>query len=137
MYEIFYGSYPFGNYANEVIEIYKEILHKDLSFLSDNENYKYVNEFLSVILNKKVNKRICNVSILKGKQFFSDFDFEKLKDFKLNPPYLPKTTDLSQYLKENNPYEDMVSHDNYVGSSKKDNDDYIPAGYDRHWADEF
>ena len=28
MYEIFYGVYPFGNTAKEVIEVYKEILHK-------------------------------------------------------------------------------------------------------------
>ena len=28
MYEIFYGVYPFGNIAKEVIEVYKEILHK-------------------------------------------------------------------------------------------------------------
>ena len=28
MYEIFYGVYPFGNSAHEVIEVYKEILHK-------------------------------------------------------------------------------------------------------------
>ncbi len=137
MYEIFYGSYPFGNYANEVIEIYKEILHKECFFPSDNVKFNHVNQFIKDLLTKKVNYRICNVNTLKGKQFFSDFDFEKLKDFKLNPPYLPKTSDLSHYLKETNPYEDMVSHDNYVGSSKKDNDDYIPIGYDRHWADEF
>ncbi len=28
MYEIFYGSYPFGNNANDILEIYKEILNK-------------------------------------------------------------------------------------------------------------
>jgi cGMP-dependent protein kinase len=137
MYEIFYGSYPFGNYANEVIEIYKEVLHKDCFFPSDNVKFNNVNQFINDLLTKKVNQRICNVSVLKGKPFFSDFDFEKLKDFKLNPPYLPHTTDLSEYLKETNPYEDMVSEDNYVGNSKKDNDDYIPAGYNRNWADEF
>jgi cGMP-dependent protein kinase len=137
MFEIFYGSYPFGNFANEVIEIYKEILYKEITFPSDNEKVKFVNSFIKDLLTKKVNLRICNVSTLKTKEFFKDFDFEKLKDFKLNPPYLPHTTDLSEYLKETNPYEDMVSEDNYVGNSKKDNDDYIPAGYNRNWADEF
>lgn len=28
MYEIYYGSYPFGNNANDILEVYKEILHK-------------------------------------------------------------------------------------------------------------
>ena len=137
MYEIFYGTYPFGNYANEVIEIYKEVLHKDCFFPSDNVKFTVVNQFINDLLTKKVNQRICNVSTLKGKQFFADFDFDKLKDFKLNPPYLPHKTDLSEYLKETNPYEEMVSQDNYVGGPKKDNDDYIPAGYNRNWADEF
>ena len=137
MYEIFYGSYPFGNFANEVIEIYKEVLHKDCFFPSDNVKFNYVNQFIRDLLTKKVNLRICNVSTLKGRHFFSDFDFEKLKDFKLKPPYLPQITDLSGFLSESNPYEDMVVQDNFVGSSKKDNDDYIPPGYNRHWADEF
>ena len=137
MYEIFYGSYPFGNFANEVIEIYKEVLHKDCFFPSDNVKYNHVNQFIKDLLTKKVNLRICNVSTLKGRHFFSDFDFEKLKDFKLKPPYLPSISDLSGYLSESNPYEDMVAQDNFVGSSKKDNDDYIPPGYNRHWADEF
>lgn len=28
MYEIFYGSYPFGNSATDIMEVYKDILHK-------------------------------------------------------------------------------------------------------------
>jgi len=28
MYEIFYGNYPFGNEANDILEVYKDILHK-------------------------------------------------------------------------------------------------------------
>lgn len=28
MYEIFYGSYPFGNSANDILEVYKDILHQ-------------------------------------------------------------------------------------------------------------
>ncbi len=137
MYEIFYGSYPFGNYAKEVIEIYKEVLHKDCFFPSENIKYSYVNQFIKDLLIKKINHRICNVDILKKKQFFTNFDFDKLKDFKLKSPYLPESSDLSGYLKENNPYEDLVAVDNCVDNSKNDNDDYIPVGYDRHWADEF
>ena len=36
MYELFYGIYPFGTYANEVIEIYKDILNKDFNFPTEN-----------------------------------------------------------------------------------------------------
>ena len=138
MFEIFYGSYPFGNFANEVIEIYKEILYKEITFPSDNEKVKFVNSFIKDLLTKKVNLRICNVSNLKAKEFFKDFDFEKLKDFKIEPPFLPNNNnDLSSYLNQDNPYENYVAQDNYVGNGKKDKDDYIPPGYDRNWADEF
>ena len=136
MYEIFYGMYPFGHYANEVIEIYKEILHKEFFFPSDNIKYINVNNFINDLLNKKVNLRICNVNFLKQKPFFNDLDFDNLIDFKLTPPYIPLTSDMTQYLSEENPYEDIVSHDNYIGG-KKDKEDYFPPGYDRHWADEF
>ena len=138
MFEIFYGIYPFGNYANEVIEIYKEILYKEITFPSDNEKVKFVNTFIKDLLTKKVNLRICNVSNLKAKEFFKDFDFEKLKDFKIDPPFLPNNNnDLSSYLNQDNPYENYVAQGNYVGNGKKDKDDYIPPGYDRNWADEF
>ena len=137
MYEIFYGIYPFGNSANEVIEIYKEILYKDISFPNDNAKFTNLNNFCKDLLNKKVNLRICNVSNLKTKSFFDNFDFEELKDFKIQPPFLPTSNDLSEFLKNDNPYENMVKQDNYVSNGKNDKDDYIPPGYDRHWADEF
>ena len=136
MYEIFYGMYPFGHYANEVIEIYKEILHKEFFFPSENIKYANVNKLISNLLVKKVNMRECNITNLKEKPFFKEFDFDQLIDFKLTPPYVPLTSDMTQYLSQENPYEDMFSHDTYVGG-KKDREDYFPSGYDRHWADEF
>ena len=137
MYEIFYGIYPFGNYANEVIEIYKDILNKDFSFPSDNAKYAHVNSFIRDLLNKKVNQRICNFSILKKKPFFENFDFDKLNDFKLKPPTKPKAADFSQYLKEKRPYEQMVQEDNSSGGNKKVRDNGYPPGYNPNWADEF
>ena len=137
MYEIFYGIYPFGNYANEVIEIYKDILNKDFSFPSDNSKYVNVNNFIKDLLCKKVNQRICNFSLLKKKPFFSGFDFDKLNDFKLKPPSKPKSADFSQYLKEKRPYEQLVQEDNSGGGNKKARDNGNPPGYDPNWADEF
>ena len=74
---------------------------------------------------------------MKNRSFFEGFDFEKLKDFKIEPPFLPHNNDLSEYLTQENPYSNMVNVDNFVSNDKKDKDDYIPPGYDRHWADEF
>ena len=137
MYEIFYGKYPFGNYANEVIEIYKEVLKKDFSFPSEHPRYANVNLFIRSLLNKKVNERICNVSKLKKKPFFEGFEFDKLNDFKLKPPHKPSKQNFSKYLNEEHPYEQMVQEDNTPNSKKKGKDNDIPQDYDPNWADEF
>ena len=50
MYEIFYGIYPFGNYANEIVDIYKEILNKEYIFPSNDEKYKDVNILIGSLL---------------------------------------------------------------------------------------
>ena len=136
MYEIFYGIYPFGNYANEVIEIYKDVLNKDFSFPSENPKYDKVNSLIRDLLTKKVNMRLCNISSLKKRPFFEGFDFDKLNDFKIQALYKPKITDLTKYLKETNPYEALVQVDNSSGGKKgRDND--FPPGYNPNWADEF
>jgi cGMP-dependent protein kinase len=137
MYEIFYGKYPFGNYANEVIEIYKDVLKKDFSFPVENPRVANVNLFIRSLLNKKVNERICNVSKLKKKAFFEGFEFDKLNDFKLKPPHKPSKQNFSKYLNEEHPYEQMVQEDNTPVSKKKGKDNEIPDDYDPNWADEF
>ena len=137
MYEIFYGMYPFGHYANEVIEIYKEIIHKEISFPSENPQYVKVNMFIKELLQKKVNQRICNVRILKSKPFFEGFDWDKLVDFKLVPPYIPGKNDMSNYLKIKNPFERMVMEDIQNGNEGGKKHSEAPPNYNKNWADEF
>ena len=140
MYEIFYGDFPFGNHAHEVIEIYKEVLHKDL-ILPENNEFKIVNEFLENLLTKKVNKRICNIDSLKHMKFFEGFDFQKLCDFCLEPPFKPEYTDITKFLEINSPYENYVNHEiiHSTTTTKKDKGkkEHIPHDYNKNWADEF
>jgi cGMP-dependent protein kinase len=139
MFEIFYGKYPFGNYATEVIAIYKEILKKDFVFPVENEKVANANAFIKCLLNKKVNERICNVSKLKKKDFFEGFEFDNLIDLKLKPPYKPIQHNYSKYLNEDNPYQDMVQEDKTISNDgkKRGRDIEIPPDYDPNWAEEF
>jgi len=137
MYEIFYGKYPFGNYANEVIEIYKEILKNNFMFPVENSKVENVNYFIKGLLNKKVNERTCNVSSLKKKPFFEGFEFDKLNDFKLKAPYKPNKQNFEKYLNENNPYENYVKEDSTAIKKKGKDNEEIPSDYDPNWADEF
>ena len=140
MYYIFYGEYPFGNHAHEVIEIYKQVLHKELAYKSNNEEYKYVNEFLGNMLNKKVNKRVCNIGVLKQMKFFEGFDFQKLSDFCYDPPFKPEFVDMSKFLDMNTPYENLVKSETIRSTTsikKNGKKEHIPHDYDKNWADEF
>ena len=138
MYEIFYGKYPFGNFANEVIEIYKDILKKDYSYPSESKKVANVNSFIDCLLNKKVNERICNVSKLKKMPFFEGFEFDKLIEFRLKPPFKPNIQSFKKYLKEDNPYSNYVKDDNANKKKRIENEDNeIPLDYDPNWADEF
>ena len=137
MFEIFYGIYPFGNNANEVIDIYKEVLKKSLSFPSD--KYSNVNHFIKALLAKKINERLCNVSKLKQKSFFEGFDFNKLNDFQLEPPFKPIKNDLSKFLKNTEPYENIFKDEKDTNLSpkrrKKDEEEY--SDYDPNWVEVF
>ena len=140
MYEIFYGIYPFGNNANEVIDIYKEVLKKNLNFPSENSKYTSVNNFIKELLTKKVNERLCNVSKLKQKSFFDGFEFNKLNDFQLEPPFKPVKNDLSKHLKNLEPYENIFKNEKEsIGPSKKkkgkEEDEY--SDYDPNWIEVF
>jgi cGMP-dependent protein kinase len=140
MYEIFYGVYPFGNSANEVIDIYKEVLKKNLSFPSENTKYASVNSFIKELLAKKVNERLCNVSKLKQKAFFEGFEFNKLNDFQLEPPFKPVKNDMSKFLKNLEPYENIFKDEkeNISSAKKKKNkeeDEY--SDYDPNWVEVF
>ena len=80
--------------------------------------------------------RICNVAVLKKKPFFADFDWDRLNDFKLIPPYVPPHKDLTANLTIENPFENYVNEDNNH-YSKKDRNEISPPGYDRRWAEVF
>ena len=131
MYEIFYGAYPFGHYANDVIEIYKDILHKELVFPSEEARYDKVNSFMKDVLKKKVNLRICSVNLLKGKPFFEGFEWDKLIEFKLQPPYVPEVHTMDGVLDDK--HKPFVAHLQEESAKIKDKRFH----YHDKWADEF
>ena len=105
LYEIYYGIFPFGNDATDIFDIYKETINKKLVFPvsnKNNKNYKNkdninenVNNFLEKLLKKKVNERICNFSLLKEDIIYENFEWDKLIDFQLVPPYIPQVKNIS------------------------------------------
>lgn len=132
-YEMVYGRYPFGQEANNILDIYKEIKSKKVSFPVHDKKYNDVNKMIDNLLEKNPLIRPCNFSILKDYSLFKGYPWNKLIDFRLNPPLKPKAHDYKKDMNLLNPYELIINRavdkeNLFVGN---DHDK------DRIWAEEF
>jgi hypothetical protein len=75
-------------YTGSFIYLYRELL-----FPNDQNRFSDIKYFLRMVLCKKTNKRICNLGKLKQAEFFLDFDWDDLIDFKLKAPFIPECVD--------------------------------------------
>ena len=121
------------------MEIYKEIVNNDYVFPSNKTKYKYINELINALLEKNVSKRCCKAKDLKRFTFFKGYEWDKLNDFSIVPPYIPKIIDLSNVTQmDSNPFEKEIEKE---GSEVLDDTtcDAISSStqYDNNWADEF
>ena len=63
-----------------------------------------------MLLNKKTSQRTCSFQSLKMCDYFENFNWDDLIEFKLNAPFIPKVFDCSTHL--NNlisPYENFIT----------------------------
>ena len=78
---------------------------------------------------------------MKQKPFFQDFDFSKLNDFQLKPPYKPEKKDMSKFLTEKKePYENIFKNEkenSYSPKKKQHFDDDDDDDYDPNWVEAF
>ena len=148
IFEIFYGKFPFGNKAKDVLSIYNETMNLPLSFpiiKNGNSNFNIgvnnINILIGNLLKKKVKDRICSFSLIKEEKLFKNFDWDKLIDFKINPPLIPiKNIDEDYYKIMNDNQNDFSIIINkeaikYKKENRNKNDNY--ENYDSKWADEF
>ena len=87
IYYIYYGVLPFGNNSLEILDTYKEIIEKDISF-SDNDNIE-LNSLLNTLLDKNENNRLSLYKMIKTHFFFKDIDFDALLSYKIKAPFIP------------------------------------------------
>lgn len=74
MFEIFYGYVPFGTSTKDMLDIYKEIVNKNLVLPYD-PRYNDINNFFKIILSKNLIQRVCNFNLVRSHPFFHQFDF--------------------------------------------------------------
>ena len=139
-FEIYYNYYPFGNEANDPMEVYRDVLKKDLSLPYNGD--KSVNSFIKAVLNKKVSKRLSSLEQAKKHIFFKDFNWDDLIDLHMKPPYIPETLELKGFDNYPDKYTDYLIKEKKKSNKKEkvvnsydDEDDTY--GYKSNWADEF
>ena len=87
IYYIYYGILPFGNNSIEILDTYKEIIEKGISFPDNNNNE--LNSLLSSLLDKNENSRYTEMKLIKPHLFFKDFNWDALLQYKIKPPFIP------------------------------------------------
>jgi cGMP-dependent protein kinase len=140
-HEIFYNYYPFGNKAKDPMDVYREIIKKDLK-LPKNGN-PVVNNFIKCLLKKKINERICSFEKIKKQEFYKDFNWDDLMEFKLKAPYIPNNNKLMDFENYDKKYLNFVEEENKKEKKtlKKVKSDEIKdkkkEKFDPNWADAF
>ena len=135
-FEIYYNYYPFGNEANDPMEVYREVLKKDLSLPYNGD--PSVNSFIKAVLNKKVSKRLSSLEAAKKHPFYKDYNWNDLIDLQIKPPYIPESLEIKSFAEYPTRYVDYLKKEkrkqrNSVASQYEDDDN----SFSKNWADEF
>ena len=104
IYYLFYGDYPFGNNTSQPVDIYKEIINKEIEFRECKKSEIYESElnlqkFISSLLDKNENTRINGLNQVKNFEFFKNVDFDKIKRQEIKSPFIPEVVKFN-YKKE-------------------------------------
>ena len=135
-FEIYYNYYPFGNEANDPMEVYREVLKKDLTLPYNGE--PSVNSFIKAVLNKKVSKRLSSLDAAKKHSFFRDFSWNDLIDLQLKPPYIPESIEYKNFEDYQLKYNDYLKRERkkeQKGSIISAYEDDNNNNYTKNWAD--
>jgi len=89
LYELMCGKVPFGEDAEDPYDIYKEIISSSVKYPSHMKDVK-AKKLMDQLLSKIPEARLgSSFASLKGTPFFDHFDWDKLLDRQLKPPYIP------------------------------------------------
>lgn len=139
-HEIYYNTYPFGQTAKDPIDVYREVVKKELTLQNDNPG---INGFIQCFLKKKVPERICSLDKAKQLELFKEFKWNEVIDLQISPPFVPKISPMKEFkyynIKYNTYLKSQVSNQKNKNSilSSYDEDDNKKEQYDPNWVDQF
>ena len=138
-YETYYGNYPFGRNAKDPIDVYKEVIKKDVIYSGGTNR---IRQLIGGLLTKNETHRICSLEKAKTYEAFKNFAWEDLKEFKILPQYIPKKIVLKRFEEYNIKY---LQYLRQIESKKEESEDLLSSydekalsfQYDENWADIF
>ena len=86
-YKVYFGYYPFGNGMSDPMDVYQDIVKKEL-FVASSANEAF-SCFVKKLLNKQPLERLCKFDVIKSQKFFCNFEWDELLDKKLSSPVEP------------------------------------------------
>jgi cGMP-dependent protein kinase len=89
MYEFVCGGVPFGDKADDPMEIYFAIINNNLEFPKQIVHDKEFKNIMRKMLDKNPAYRLTNFYTIKTHPWFKDFKWDELINFNLRAPYLP------------------------------------------------
>ena len=113
MYEFICGGVPFGENADDPMEIYISIINDKINFppFCKDKEFK---SLIRLMLEKNPLNRITTIDSVKKHIWFNGFNWEELISLNMNPPYLPKIKPL--------PSINIPNHDKHINNENNDND---------------
>lgn len=142
-HELYYGYLPFGKDCYDPIEIYREIIKKNVQITKGNSQ---VIAIIKGLLCKKVSDRICSLEQVKKSEVFADFKWNEIEDLKMKAPYIPSPSTIKGFKEYNVKYIHHINNELHFNKDKKGNSmlssnqsDYneFNKKYNSNWADVF
>ena len=139
-YEIYYNQYPFGNDANDPMDVYREVIKKNLVVKNGDVN---IIQLIQCLLKKRVNERVCSLEKAKKLKIFNNFKWDDLMDLKLEPQYIPHINQIKDFSQYNTKYMSIINKQ--MENNKNNNDSLLSSydedkkeiEYDPNWANNF
>ena len=144
VYYLFYGDYPFGNKNSQPVDIYQEIINKEIEF-RDCKKSEFseielnLQKFISCLLEKDENKRINNLNQVKNLEFFKEIDFDKIKRQEIKSPFIPEVVKFNYKKELNNcskPFKDFIQKEKIPNSSPNKKSNKVLINYENEHTNE-
>ena len=145
LFYCYYNYFPFGMNPKDAMDIYKETIANDLVFPQPhNEKDSIINQITNDLLIKKTSARVCSLREAKTYEIFKNFNWNKLEDMQIKPPFIPNLPPLNKIKDCHLPYLEFVKkieedelYNSFFYESNSVDDEYDDNSYKSDWYKEF